>query len=104
SVEERARPGTTAVIGIECGTGCVCRSLQQQRRQVRAASEEKASPHERQGPGSNPTRSKGPMGKSQGGGKEVVRGLWRPGGTPGPHRERDASFPDVPARLARCAA
>src|SRR5713226_1363247 len=74
AVEKRARPGTTAVIRIECGAGRICRSLQQPREQAWAGGEKNASPHERQGPGCNSPRSKGPVGKGEGR-KEVVRSL-----------------------------
>ncbi len=111
SIEERTRPGATAIIRIECGAGRVCRSLQQPREQACARAEKKASPHERQGPGRNPTRSKGPVGKGQGG-QEVVclsvaipsSRLWRPASPPGWTGGTPVIHPHVPARLARCAA
>jgi hypothetical protein len=110
SVEEGARPSTTAVVRIECGPRRVCRSVQQSWKQTCAGGEKKTSPHERQGPGCNPPRTKSPVGKGQGG-KEIICSYHylhpgcgsRPsllgwmGGAPVVHL-RD------PARLARCAA
>src|SRR6185369_12260689 len=62
AVEERASPGATATVRIECGAGRVCRSLRRQR----SVKEEDASSFERQGPSRNPPGAKGAMGKSQG--------------------------------------
>ncbi len=74
AVEERASSGATTTIRIECGAGCVCRSLQRER----SVKEEDASSFERQGPSRNPPGAKSALGKSQGR-EEVAAGRRRVG-------------------------